>query len=155
MEKLIKKLQHIKSFPFYGIRISSEVKKLFDNGNITLQSDKFDDPIIDNNRDMYQTDLTKNEQWDTYDDCVTGYFLFQQDKIEITITMFDGNQFTRKPVCKRWIAEFTSSLNNEVLKVFEVYINREFLKLCETKYETELLEKKKKRIKEIEQSLLK
>lgn len=153
-EDLLKILKIIKSFNvyFYGMwQYSSLLKKFYSENKLKLIEGGFDDVF---KRKHWKFDLSDDNLWRTYDSCINGTILFENDKIFAKIIIYDGEMLYGFREKIRWEALFEIFDQQEFLNYFRNNIQDRFNSIVEAKYQEEEELKKKMRILEIKKNLL-
>ena len=105
-------------------------------------------------RELAAGDLDRDGAWSTYIGCQDIGILYNTSgKLEIHITVYNGDNFTGDIVSERFKAVFIGATIKDI-KPFSESIERQFKQAIEYAYENEERIRENKRKKEIEQAIL-
>ena len=151
-----KKFDIVKKIHFYGSHdFTYVIRGWLEKGIITLNKAEWSAPFRQRNKEAYPIDLSKQNIWSTYNRCVDSVIEKTDDGIQITVTVWDGDNLDGFRTKKRFTAIFETS-SNEILENEWVVssINSYFKTHILTVYEDREDERVEKELEKIEKELL-
>lgn len=136
----------------YEYNFDDYLYQQYKNDKISLVVDK--SGFIDSyDKEFIKFDLKSEKLWCTYQKCIMGELKIENDQLEVKIRCYKGDMLDGNPTDCRWIAVFLLDFSH--VSVFKKLINDYWNHHLEHEFLQEEAKKKKIKIKQIEERLLK
>ena len=156
MEETIKKLMLSGRVFRFNASSANQIYDLFADKRIKLESVSWGDEKKANNKELAPPDISNLEMWLTFKDCVDIELSYKDEKVLLTVYIWDGHPAhhpPRKGNRPLWEASF-SEIPEFIIEMFKAEIHSVFRKKVEDIWESRQHKKKQEELKAIEKELL-